>query len=96
MDTRKRTPHLKTNSNTVNHLLFVTTLYHALPEMNWFTVTNFCKLNYLKQIQETFMDWFAARNIRVDLVLAILAKIFACKKNLVYSTRIHHNLVSNC
>lgn len=67
---------------TVNQLLFATTLFHDLPEINRILTTNFCDKNEdcpKNTIPKTFEDWFAARNIRGDVALANLAKISRTK-----------------
>lgn len=64
--------------NTINQLLFATTLFRYLLKKNWFAVINLSDLNvdYLKNIiPKTFKDSFVVRNIRDDEAFTNLAKI---------------------
>lgn len=48
-------------TDTVNQLLFATTLFCDITKINWFMVTNLCNqdVDYLENnIPETLEDWF--------------------------------------
>lgn len=64
------------NSNfNVNQLLFSTPLFSDLPELNWFTATNFRDQANCFLLELYGKYWFEARNIRDTEAPANLAKI---------------------
>lgn len=69
----------------VNQLLFVTSLFHSLLDMNWFAATYFHDqdVDYPeKNIRKTFENWFNARKILEEKALMNLSKICLLKVDL--------------
>lgn len=86
-------------SITVNQLLFATTLFRDLIEINWFTMTYFCDqalFTLEMSLHLNSKDWFAARIICDNETLANLTNTSCMQEKLVYSIQIKCTRTSSC